>query len=119
MTDQKLREYKINAKGQTLGRLASKVAKILMGKDNPDYKPNTVANVKIVLEAVNELSFSDKKLSQKEYQRYSGYPGGRKVFNMSHVIAQHGAEEVLRKAVYGMLPANKLRKQMMKNLIIK
>ena len=116
---QNISEYKINVAGMKLGRVASDIAMKLLGKDSPAYAPNVVADIKVVVEGVDELDLSDKKLSQKEYQRYSGYPGGRKVFNMSDVIEQHGATEILRKAVYGMLPANKLRKQRMKNLIIK
>jgi len=119
MSDSNIKEHNINVKGKKLGRVASEAAMILMGKDMPDYTPNKVANVKVTIEGVSELAFTDKKLSDKEYQRYSGYPGGRKVFNMAHVVESHGAAEVLRKAVYGMLPANKLRKLIIKNLIIK
>jgi large subunit ribosomal protein L13 len=119
MSDSNIKEIKMNIAGKKLGRVASEIAMTLMGKDMPDYTPNKVANVKVVVGGVDELAFTDKKLSEKEYQRYSGYPGGRKVFNMAHVVESHGAAEVLRKAVYGMLPANKLRKLMMKNLIIK
>ena len=114
-----MKEHTIDVTGKKLGRVASDIAMILMGKDTPAYAPNIVANVKVTIEGVNDLAFTDKKLSEKEYQRYSGYPGGRKVFNMAHVVEQHGAAEVLRKAVYGMLPANKLRNERMKNLIIK
>ncbi len=115
----KTKEYNINAEGKKLGRVASEISTILLGKDSPDYAPNVVVNVSVSVEGVDKIFFGDKKLSEKEYQRYSGYPGGRKVFTMADVIAQHGASEVLRKAVYGMLPANKLRKERMKNLIIK
>lgn len=114
-----MKEHTIDVKGKKLGRVASDIAMKLMGKDTPEYTPNVVIDVKVVVEGVNDLAFTDKKLSEKEYQRYSGYPGGRKVFNMAYVVEQHGAAEVLRKAVYGMLPANKLRKERMKNLIIK
>ncbi len=114
-----MKEHTIDVTGKKLGRVASDIAMILMGKDSPEYAPNVVANVKVTIEGVDKLAFTDKKLSEKEYQRYSGYPGGRKVFNMAHVVEQHGAAEVLRKAVYGMLPANKLRKLRMQNLIIK
>ena len=114
-----MKEHTINLKDKQLGRVASEIAMILMGKDTPEYAPNVVADVRVTVENVDDLAFTDKKLSDKQYQRYSGYPGGRKVFNMAHVVESHGASEVLRKAVYGMLPANKLRKIRMKNLIIK
>ncbi len=119
MTDSNIKEYKINIAGKKLGRVSSEIAMVLMGKDSPEFTPNKVVAIKVIVEGVNELAFSDKKLGEKEYQRYSGYPGGRKVFTMASVVEQHGAAEVLRKAVYGMLPNNKLRKPMMKNLIIK
>jgi len=119
MTEVETTQHTINIAGKKLGRVASEIAMKLMGKDTPAYTPNKVANVKVTVEGVDKMELSDKKLGEKEYQRYSGYPGGRKVFTMADVVAQHGAAEVLRKAVYGMLPANKLRKGAMKNLIIK
>ncbi len=118
MTDT-TKQHEVNVSGQRLGRVASDIAMKLMGKDTPEYTPNKVANVKVTVEGVDKMELSDKKLGEKEYQRYSGYPGGRKVFTMADVVAQHGAAEVLRKAVRGMLPANKLRKECMKNMIIK
>ncbi len=114
-----IKEHNINVEGKKLGRVASEIAIILIGKDTPNFMPNNVVNVKVIIEGVDKLALSDKKLGEKEYQRYSGYPGGRKVFTMADVVAKHGAGEVLRKAVYGMLPANKLRKIRIKNLIIK
>ncbi len=119
MTEAQTTQHTINIAGKKLGRIASEIAMKLMGKDTPAYAPNKVANVKVIVEGVDKMELSDKKLGEKEYQRYSGYPGGRKVFTMADIVASHGASEVLRKAVYGMLPANKLRKSIMKNLIIK
>ena len=119
MTEIQTTEYTINIAGKKLGRVASDIAMKLMGKNTPQYAPNVVANIKVIVEGADKIDFGDKKLSEKEYQRYSGYPGGRKVFTMKDVIEKHGAEEVLRRAVYGMLPANKLRKPRIKNLIIK
>ncbi len=112
-------EYNIDAKGKKLGRLASEVAILLMGKNLPDFQKNEVADVKVNIENSSELDIDNKKLDNKEYQRYSGYPGGRKVRKMKEVIAKKGYGEVVEKAVYGMLPANKLRAKIMKNLIIK
>ncbi len=118
-TDTQYKEIKIDIAGKKLGRVASEISMILMGKDSSNYAPNVLTPVKVTVEGVNKLAFTDKKLSEKEYQRYSGYPGGRKVFNMAHIVESRGAAEVLRKAVFGMLPNNKLRAKMMKNLIIK
>ncbi len=113
------KQITVNIARKKLGRVAGDIAMKLMGKDTPAYTPNKVANINVIVEGVNDLDLGDKKLGEKEYQRYSGYPGGRKVFTMADVVAKKGAAEVLKKAVYGMLPANKLRKQRMKNLIIK
>jgi len=112
-------EYTIDAKGKKLGRIATEAAVLLMGKNSPDFKRNEVANVKVSIENVSELDIDDKKMDNKEYKRYSGYPGGLKIRKMKEVIAKKGYAEIVEKAVYGMLPANKLRAKIMKNLIIK
>ena len=112
-------EHTIDVTGEKLGRVASKIAMILMGKDNANYSPNVIVPMQITIENVDKLALSDKKLGEKEYQRYSGYPGGRTVFTMKDVVAKHGAAEVLRLAIRGMLPNNKLRTPRLKNLIIK
>lgn len=114
-----IREFKINVAGDKLGRVASRIANVLMGKDTAAFAKNQVERVKVVVEGADELAFGEKKLTEKQYQRFSGYPGGRTVLSMAEVVKKHGAGEILRKAVYGMLPGNKLRKERMKNLIIK
>ncbi len=111
-------QLKINAEGKKLGRLATEVAHILLGKDSTDFAKNKVANVKVVIDGVDSMDISEKKMNEKEYQRYSGYPGGRKVKLMKQVVEQKGLAEILKSAVYNMLPANKLRKPRMKNLTI-
>ncbi len=113
------KEVEINAKGQKLGRVATQIAHILLGKDSTDFVKNKVADVKVQVLSVDEMSITDKQMSEKQYQRYSGYPGGRKVKSMKQVVAHKGFSEILSNAVYSMLPANKLRKPRMKNLIIK
>jgi large subunit ribosomal protein L13 len=112
-------EYNLDATGEKLGRIATKVATLLMGKNLVDFQKNTVADVKVIIENVSDLDISNKKMEQKEYSRYSGYPGGRKVRKMKAVVAKKGQAELVRKAVRGMLPANKLRPILMKNLLIK
>ncbi|MFH1402224.1 MAG: 50S ribosomal protein L13 [Patescibacteria group bacterium] len=111
-------EYKIDAKGEKLGRLASKIAILLMGKNKADFAKNVATDVKVSVSNVSKLDISKKKMGEKEYQHYSGYPGGRRVENMEKVIQKKGYAEVLKKAVRGMLPVNKLRPIMLKNLII-
>jgi len=112
-------EYNLDATGEKLGRLATKVATLLMGKNISDFEKNTIANVKVNVNNISKLDISKKKKEQKEYSRYSGYPGGRKVERMEKVIEKKGEAELMRRAVRGMLPANKLRAKLMKNLIIK
>ena len=108
----------IDAKGKKIGRLATEISTILNGKDNPNYQPNIAPNVQVKVENVSKMYIDPKKQEQKEYQRYSGYFSGRKVTTMDKLIEKKGYGEVLRKAVYGMLPANKLRSPKMKKLRI-
>ena len=112
-------EHKIDATNKTVGRVATEAAMVLMGKNTPHYKRNQNPEVTVVIENASKVRITTpKKLKMKTYQRYSGYPGGLKVSTMEEVIEKKGYGEIFRKAVHGMLPANKLRKQMMKNLVI-
>ncbi len=113
------RVYKIDANGRRLGRLASEIANVLNGKDSADYKPNQVPDVFVEINNVSSLQIDSKKIKQKEYDTYSGYPGGRKVFNMERLIDKKGYSEVLRKAIFGMLPSNKLRAIKMRRVKMK
>jgi len=113
-----MKTYKVDAKGKKLGRLASEIAVLLMGKKEPEFARNKVAEVQVEVENVSAMDISEKKKKTKIYDRYSGYPGGRKEFPMEKVIKDKGYGAVLKNAVYGMLPKNKLRDRMMKNLII-
>ncbi len=111
-------EHTIDAKGKKLGRVATEVASFLMGKDTPDFSRNSARNVKVNVVNASGLDINPKKKEEKTYKSFSGYPGGLKTSTMEKVIEKKGYAEVLRKAVYGMLPGNKLRAQMMKNLKI-
>jgi len=110
--------YTLDATGQRLGRLASEIAVLLMGKQLPDFARNKVARVTVNVNNASRLSVTDKKREEKTYNRWSGYPGGLKTLNMDKLITDKGFEAVIRNAVRGMLPANKLRPDMLKNLII-
>jgi large subunit ribosomal protein L13 len=110
--------HTIDATGKRLGRLSSEVSAFLIGKDRTDAVRNVVAPVKVHVTNVSKLFIDEKKRDQKEYDRYSGYPDGRHVLKMKQVIAKKGHKEIFRKAVYGMLPNNKLRAVRMKNLLI-
>lgn len=114
-----MKKHIINAKGRVPGRVATEVAVILMGKDRTDFARNRIPDVEVEVVSSSEMSFDSKKLKDKMYSHYSGFPGGLKRQTQEHVIKTKGAREVLRRAVYGMLPKNKLRAQMMNNLIIK
>ena len=110
-------EYQIDAQGKKLGRLASEVAIILMGKNEPTFVRNTIPEVKVKIINSSKISTTNKKMDQKIYKNYSGYPGGLRERTMKKVVSDKGMKEVLRIAVKGMLPKNKLRDRMMKNLI--
>ena len=111
-------EYKIDAANKKVGRVASEAAFVLMGKNVPTYRPDRIADVKVTIVNAAQISIAQKKKEQTEFVRYSGYPGGLKEFTMEKLIADKGEEEVIRKAVYGMLPINRSRKTVMKNLVI-
>ncbi len=112
-----MREYKIDATNKPLGRLASEIAIILQGKDSPDYQPNKVADVKVVVENVSKMKITGKKLEQKVYRHHTGYIGHLKETPMKDVFEKNPAE-VLKRAVLGMLPKNSLRSKRIKNLKI-
>ena len=114
-----MKKHTIDATGKIPGRLATEVAVILMGKDESDFAKNVVADVEVEVHSASKMKFDPKKLKQKYDKRYSGYPGGLTEERMDHVISRKGAEEILRNAVRGMLPKNKLRARMMTRLTIK
>ncbi len=112
-----VKEIIIDAKGKRLGRIASQIAAILRGKTSADFLPNRVAPVKAIVKNVDQLDLIEKKIQTSHFARYSGYPSGRKVRTVAEVAAKD-KREVLRLTVWGMLPKNKLRKLMIKNLTI-
>ncbi len=114
-----MNKYTIDAKGRVPGRIATEVAVLLMGKNRTDFSKNTFPLIEVEVISANAMMFNTKKLVDKVYHHYSGYPGGLKTQSMGKVLETKGAKEVLRRAVYGMLPKNKLRPKMMKNLKIK
>lgn len=112
-------DYTIDAEGKKLGRVATEAAMVLMGKNKPDYRPNVAPNVRVIIENGSKLAISEKKKDETIYTRYSGYPGGLKSETLGDVIEKKSHGEVIRRAVHGMLPANKLRKIMLSHLIVK
>lgn len=116
-----MKTYTIDAKNKILGRVASEVAALLRGKGEVDFAPNLTPKVKVEVLNINDLKVSGDKLNTKIYTNYSGYPGGLKTTTIGKVLSTKGKGMgySLRRAVMGMLPKNKLRAQMIKNLIIK
>lgn len=105
----------IDASGQTLGRLATQLARLLTGKDKPSYSPHVVGGDVVVVINAAKIVVTGNKMTDKMYYRHSGYPGGLKEANLAEVLQKDPAE-VINHAVAGMLPKNKLQAIMLKNL---
>jgi len=113
------KEYTIDAKGKKLGRLATEIAVLIIGKNEPNYQTNVLPNVIVSVINIDSLDIDAKKALTKKYHTHSGYPGGQRIQTLEQMRTKKGTGEVLRTAVNGMLPINKLRKERMKKLIIK
>ena len=111
-------EKMIDATGRTLGRVASLAAVSLMGKDSPSFKREAFSGAPVMVKNAGKIRITTKKLEELSHNRYSGYPGGLKTHSGAHTAKTKGMRELVRLAVYRMLPGNKLRKEMMKNLTI-
>ncbi|MBU1165044.1 50S ribosomal protein L13 [Patescibacteria group bacterium] len=108
-------KHEIDATGLVLGRLATKISTLLIGKNKASYQPHIDMGDSVIIKNVKDIKITGAKLDQKKYYRHSGFPGGLKTKKMGDVFAKDPAE-VLKKAVYNMLPKNKLRKERMKRL---
>lgn len=108
----------IDAQNKTLGRVASAAAKALLGKHTATFAKNVVAQGEVKIINAGGLKISGDKARQKEYIRYSGYPGGQKSETYAQLAVRRGNREVLRRAVLGMLPKNRLQAKRIKNLVI-
>ena len=113
-----MKKHTIDAKGKKLGRIASLAAYKLMGKDSPDYEPQKLTKVEVEILNASKLDIGDYLRDKKKYSSYSGYPGGLSFRTGGDIIEKHGYGELVRKAVYGMLPGNKLRAPRMKQLSV-
>lgn len=107
--------HMVDADGKTLGRLATKLAAILRGKDKPVFTPHADTGDFVVVVNAAKVRMTGKKLTDKLYYRHSGYPGGLKSVSAGTLLAER-PEEVLKKAVWGMLPKNKSQKKLIKRL---
>jgi large subunit ribosomal protein L13 len=107
--------FVVDAAGQPLGRLASRVARILMGKENPKYTPFLDTGDHVIVINADQVKVTGMKADQKLYQRYTGYPGGLRSEDLKRRMARK-PELVIESAVSRMLPKNKLGKQMFTKL---
>jgi len=109
--------YVVDAQGQTLGRLASKIAPILKGKHKPIYTPHLDCGDFVIVVNAEKVRVTGRKLDQKFYHRHSGYPGGITSISLRDQLEKN-PERVLQAAVRGMLPKNRLGRRMIKKLKI-
>jgi large subunit ribosomal protein L13 len=107
--------YMADANGQNLGRFATKVATVLIGKHKPTYTPGVDMGDFVVVVNCERVVVTGNKLEEKIYYRYSGYPGGLKETKLRDMLDKH-PDRVIKSAVKGMLPKNKLGRRMLKKL---
>ena len=105
----------VDAEGLVLGRLASKVAKILRGKNKPSFTPHVDCGDSVIVINAEKVVFTGKKMTDKVYVRHSGYPGGQSTQTPAELLAKY-PERIVEKAVKGMLPKNKLGRKLFNNL---
>ena len=105
----------VDADGQTLGRLASKVAKLLRGKYKPDFTPHVDCGDNVIVINAEKINLTGNKWEDKSYLRHTGYPGGQRFTGVKQLLDKH-PERIIEKAVKGMLPKNKLGAALFRNL---
>lgn len=107
----------VDANGQNLGRLATRIATILMGKDKPTFTPGVDTGDYVIVVNAERITVTGSKLDDKYYYRHSGYPGGLKKINLRDQLAKY-PDRVIRQAVWGMLPHNRYGRKLVKKLKI-
>ncbi|MEK7460242.1 MAG: uL13 family ribosomal protein [Patescibacteria group bacterium] len=110
--------YKIDAKGKSVGRVATEAASALMGKNSVTFQKHLVADVQVVIENASLASISPRKLGEVHAKSYSGYPGGLKERTIGYTIEKKGHGEVFIRAIGRMIPRNRLHKDRMKRLTV-
>ncbi len=108
----------IDASGRTLGRVASEVAMSLMGKTKPSFERNIYSGFPVKVINSSKIKITAKKLDTIVHKRYSGMRGGLRIMKGTETSEKKGMKELVKLAVYQMLPDNKIRREMMKNLKI-
>ncbi|HAT03928.1 MAG TPA: 50S ribosomal protein L13 [Candidatus Magasanikbacteria bacterium] len=117
MEEYKREKIEIDATGKSVGRIATEVATILMGKHKPTFERHIDRGDSVVIHNASKVIFTGKKLAQKDYYSHTMYPGGLKRVPMGKVFSEDPTD-VMKRAVYRMLPKNKMRDGMMKRLTI-
>jgi len=107
----------VDASGQHLGRMGSKVAKLLRGKYKPNFTPHVDCGDNVIVVNADKVELTGKKWNDRIYHSYSGYPGGQKKTTPAELKAK-GEDRLIRKVVKGMLPKNKLGAQLLDNLYV-
>jgi large subunit ribosomal protein L13 len=115
--DIKKKWHIVDADGKTVGRLATRVAITLMGKDKPHFTPHADSGDFVIVVNAEKVIFTGKKWNQKTYYRHTGYPGALKSIVAENLLKTK-PEEIIRKAVWGMLPKNKWQDRLIKRLKI-
>lgn len=110
--------HKIDAKGKSVGRIATEAASVLMGKTSPSFQKHLVADVEVVIENASKVTIAPRKLGEIHTKHYSGYPGGLKERTVAQTIEKKGFSEVFIRAIERMIPRNRLHKERMKRLVI-
>jgi len=111
------RWYVVDATDETLGRLASRIARVLEGKHKPTYQPSLDSGDHVIVLNASRIAVTRDKLESKIYYRHSGFPQGYKEETLGHLLGRR-PEEVIRRAVKGMLPHNRLGAQQLRKLKI-
>ena len=114
-TDRDRRWLLVDAEGQTLGRLATQIADALGGKRKPEYTPHVDTGDFVIVVNAEKISVTGNKMTEKMYRRHTGYPGGLRERTLAEMLEQR-PEEVIRKAVRGMLPRNRLARRQITKL---
>lgn len=107
--------YVIDAAGQNLGRMASRAARLLLGKGKPQFTPGVALGDYVIVVNAQKIAVTGKKLDQKVYHRHSGYPGGLKSITLRDQLARF-PERVIRSAIWGMLPHNRYGRKLLRRL---
>ncbi len=105
----------VDANDQTLGRLTSKIATLLLGKHKPTFTPGVDTGDFVIVVNADRIRVTGNKMTDKMYYRHSGYPGGLKTISLRDLLARY-PERVIQRAVWGMLPHNKYGRALMKKL---